>query len=39
MLSVSMTAGSAGQIFIIWRVGSLVFILYLSKAGMQTHDL
>jgi hypothetical protein len=39
MLPVWMPVGSAGQIFIIWRVGSLAFILNLSKARMQTHDL
>jgi hypothetical protein len=39
MLPVSMPVGSAGQIFIIWRVGGLAFILNLSKARMQTNDL
>jgi hypothetical protein len=39
MLPVSMPVGSAGRIFIISRVGSLAFILTLSKARMQTHNL
>jgi hypothetical protein len=36
MPSVPMTAGSTGQIFIIWRICCLAFILYLSKTRMQT---
>ena len=39
VLPVLMPVGSAEQIFIIWRVGSLAFILNVSKARMQTHDL